>query len=315
MDDMEGLAALSAAGLGHRFRSRRGSGPRGSWALRECDVTLPAGCIAALVGPNGAGKSTLMRIAAGILRPTVGAIRIFGEPPGTGGTHGRLAFLAQDKPLYHTFTVAEMLRAGGYLNERWDASYAERLVREADVPLAARVSTLSGGQRTRVALALALGRRPDLVLLDEPLADLDPLARREMMGSLLAEVTEHGLTVVLSSHVIADLDGVCDYLLLLADGRVQVAGDVEKLLAQHQLLIGPAGPTSFPASSVIERRVTGRQAAVLLSTPSLASVDGWEQVQLTLEELTLAYLRVARYGAGLGADGPSVRGDQTVVAA
>jgi ABC-2 type transport system ATP-binding protein len=270
--------------------------------LRQCDLTVPAGRVAALVGPNGAGKSTLMRIAAGIVRPTEGEIRIFGEPPGTRGTHARLAFLAQDKPLYRGFTVAELLRAGAELNSRWDAAYARRLVQEAGVPLAARVATLSGGQRTRVALALALGRRPDLVLLDEPLADLDPLARQEVMSCLLAEVAEHGLTVVLSSHVLAELDGVCDHLLLLANGRVHLAGDVESLLAQHQLLIGPAESMPFAASAVVERRVTGRQASVLLRTPWSGSADGWTRVTPSLEELTLAYLRAARVDSGNGAD-------------
>lgn len=298
MDDALGVPALTATALSCRFRRPWHRGARAIWALRDCDLSLPAGRIAALVGPNGAGKSTLMRIAAGIVRPTAGEVRIFGEPPGTRGTHARLAFLAQDKPLYRGFTVAELLRAGAGLNSRWDAAYARRLVQEADVPLSARVATLSGGQRTRVALALALGRQPDLVLLDEPLADLDPLARREVMGCLLAEVAEHGLTVLLSSHVLADLDGVCDYLVLLADGRVQLAGDVENLLAQHHLLIGPAGSSPFPASAVVERRVTGRQATMLLRTPWSGATDGWTRVEPTLEELTLAYLRAARGNAG-----------------
>lgn len=205
--------------------------------------------------------------------------------------------------------MAELLRAGAELNARWDAAYARRLVREADVPLEARVATLSGGQRTRVALALALGRRPDVVLLDEPMADLDPLARQEVMGCLLAEVAEHGLTVVLSSHVLAELDGVCDYLLVLAGGRVHLAGDVEDLLAQHQLLLGPAellaesapaSSTAFPPSAVVERRVTGRQASVLLRTPWSGGGDGWHRVTPSLEELTLAYLRAARAESAAG---------------
>jgi len=303
--DATDAPALTATGLSCRFRRPWRPGRRAErvvWALRDCELSLPAGRIAALVGPNGAGKSTLMRIAAGIVRPTAGEVRIFGEPPGTQGTHARLAFLAQDKPLYRGFTVAELLRAGAELNDRWDAAYARRLVEEAGVPLDARAATLSGGQRTRVALALALGRRPDLVLLDEPLADLDPLARQEVMGCLLAEVAEHGLTVVLSSHVLAELDGVCDYLLVLAGGRVRLAGDVEDLLAQHHLLIGPAESMPFPASAVVERRVTGRQATVLLRTPWSGGGDAWQRVTPSLEEVTLAYLRAARIDAGTGAD-------------
>lgn len=278
--------ALTASGLGRRYR-------RG-WALRDCGFALPVGRIAALVGPNGAGKSTLMRIAAGLLRPTEGEIRVLGDAPGDGGIHPGLAFLAQDKPLYRTFTVAEILRAGRNLNPRWDQAYAERLIREADLPMTARLSTLSGGQRTRVALAAVLARRPDIVMLDEPLADLDPLARQEFMQALLGEVAEYGITVLLSSHVLSDLDGICDFLLLLARGRVRLSGDVEGLLAEHQLMVGPAGVLPFPEESIVESRVTGRQATVLVRSPWSVGVDGWERHDPTLEELTLAYLRSAR---------------------
>lgn len=284
-DSSEGLA-LVASGLGRRYRH--------GWALRDCNLALPAGRIAAVVGPNGAGKSTLMRVVAGILPPTTGDVRVFGERVGDRGTHARLAFLAQDKPLYRSFTVVEILHAGRALNPRWDQTYAERLVREADVPFNARLSSLSGGQRTRVALAVALGRRPDLVMLDEPLADLDPLARQEFMQGLLAETVEHGLTVLLSSHVISELEGVCDFLLLLTRGRVQLAGDIDDLVSEHQLLIGPAEQLPFPPAAVVERRTTGRQASVLLRAPWSVGVEGWQRHAPTLEELTLAYLRTSR---------------------
>lgn len=273
--------ALDATALAMRYR-------RG-WALRDCTFELPTGRISALVGPNGAGKSTLMRIATGLLRPTGGTIRVLGEAPANRGAHRKLAFLAQDKPLYKRFTVEEMLRAGEELNPSWDRDYAHRLVREADVPPHARIDTLSGGQRTRVALAIALGRRPELVLLDEPLADLDPVARQEVMQTLLAEVAESGLTVLLSSHVIADLDGVCDHLLLLTGGRVRLQGDVEDLLAQHRVLIG-SRELSLP-DGVVEARATGRQATVLART---ADVPGWDNNEPSLEELALAYLRSAK---------------------
>jgi ABC-2 type transport system ATP-binding protein len=203
-----GNAALEAEGLGRRYR-------RG-WALQDCTFQLPMGRVSALVGPNGAGKSTLMALATGLLQPTAGTIRVLGRQPGRSGTHHKLAFLAQDKPLYRRFTVAEMLRAGRALNPEWDQPYAEHLVREAGVKSEARIGTLSGGQRTRVALAVALGRRPTLLMLDEPLADLDPLAREEVMQTVMSEVAETGMTVLLSSHVLADMEGVCDHLLLLA---------------------------------------------------------------------------------------------------
>jgi ABC-2 type transport system ATP-binding protein len=269
----EGSAALVAAGLGKRYR-------RG-WALKDCTFTLPASRIAALVGPNGAGKSTLMSLALGLLRQTEGTVEVLGRP----------GFLAQGKPLYQGFTVEEMLRAGRKLNRDWDDDYARRMVDEARVPLKAKIRTLSGGQRTRVALAVTLGRRPEVLLLDEPLADLDPLARQEVMQALLAEVAETGTTVVLSSHVIADLDGICDHLLLLSDGRVRLAGDVEDLLAQHRLLVGPRS-LEVPPEAVVERRDTERQTTVLVR--GLEDLPDVEVLQPTLEELTLGYFRAGR---------------------
>jgi ABC-2 type transport system ATP-binding protein len=269
----EGSAALVAAGLGKRYR-------RG-WALKDCTFTLPAGRIAALVGPNGAGKSTLMSLALGLLRQTEGTVEVLGRP----------GFLAQGKPLYQGFTVEEMLRAGRKLNRDWDDDYARRMVDEARVPLKAKIRTLSGGQRTRVALAVTLGRRPEVLLLDEPLADLDPLARQEVMQALLAEVAETGTTVVLSSHVIADLDGICDHLLLLSDGRVRLAGDVEDLLAEHRLLVGPRS-LEVPPDAVVERRDTERQSTVLVR--GLEDLPDVEVLQPTLEELTLGYFRAGR---------------------
>ena len=265
--------ALAATGLGKRYR-------RG-WALRDCTFELPMGSICALVGPNGAGKSTLMRLVTGLITPTEGDVRV----------NQKVAFLAQDKPLYRRFTVAEMLRAGASMNPDWDDTYAKQLVEEAGVPLGARIGTLSGGQRTRVALAIALGRRPELIMLDEPLADLDPLARDEVMRALLAEAAGTGTTVVLSSHVLTDLEETCDHLLLLADGGVRLAGPVEDLLAQHRILTGPAGLT-VPAESVVDSRTTARQATVLARTASAEA--GWEAAQPTLEELTLAYLRASK---------------------
>jgi ABC-2 type transport system ATP-binding protein len=269
----EGSAALVAAGLGKRYR-------RG-WALKDCTFTLPAGRIAALVGPNGAGKSTLMSLATGLLRETEGSVEVVGRP----------GFLAQGKPLYQGFTVQEMLHAGRALNQDWDDDYARRLVDEARVPLKAKIRTLSGGQRTRVALAVTLGRKPEVLLLDEPLADLDPLARQEVMQALLAEVAETGTTVVLSSHVIADLDGICDHLLLLSEGRVRLAGDVEDLLAEHRLLVGPR-TLEVPPDVVVERRDTERQSTLLVR--GLADLPDAEVHEPSLEELALGYFRAGR---------------------
>jgi ABC-2 type transport system ATP-binding protein len=202
------------------------------WALQDCTLKVPAGRVVALVGPNGAGKSTLMSLITGLLRSTAGRITVFGDVPNGRGMHPEVAFLAQAKPLYPQFTVTDTLRFGRNANPGWDQAYAEELVRRAQVPFEAKVGTLSGGQRTRVALALALGRRPRL-LLDEPLADLDPLARETVLQTLVEECRTHDITVLLSSHVLAELEDVCDHLVLLTSGRVLLAGDVDQLLRQH----------------------------------------------------------------------------------
>lgn len=281
-----GDTALEASGLGRRYR-------RG-WALRDCTFELPMGRVCALVGPNGAGKSTLMALAAGLLRPTAGTVRVLGAEPGLSGAHPKVAFLAQDKPLYRRFTVEDMLRAGRALNAQWDQQYVERLVQMAGIKMDARIGTLSGGQRTRVALAVALGRRPVLLMLDEPLADLDPLAREEVMQTVMSEVAETGMTVLLSSHVLADMEGICDHLLLLADGRVHLAGGVEDLLAGHRVLIGVRRENDgLVPSTVVESRTTGRQRTVLVRARTWTDTEGWDVHEPTLEELSMAYLRNA----------------------
>jgi ABC-2 type transport system ATP-binding protein len=212
-----------AEGVGKRYR-------RG-WALRGTSLMIPRNRVVALVGPNGAGKSTLMGLITGLLRPTTGWISVFGDRPTGKGLHPAVSYLAQQKPLYQQFTVAETLMFGARTNPTWDQGYAEYLIEQAGVPVNATVGTLSGGQRTRVALALALGKRPSLLLLDEPLADLDPLARETVLRALMIEARTQGITVVLSSHVLAELEGVCDHLVLLHKGQVLLAGDVSQLSA------------------------------------------------------------------------------------
>lgn len=204
---------------------------RRGWALRPTSLVIPPNRVVALVGPNGAGKSTLMGLITGLLRPTAGSIAVFGDQPTGKGLHPAVAYLAQQKPLYPQLTVAETLRFGAKTNPTWDQPYAEHLIGRANVPLQAKVGTPSGGQRTRVALALALGKRPRLLLLDEPLADLDPLARETVLQVLTTEARTQGITVVLSSHVLAELEGLCDHLVLLHRGRIVLAGDVSRLSA------------------------------------------------------------------------------------
>ncbi|MGK5549616.1 ATP-binding cassette domain-containing protein [Streptomyces sp. URMC 127] len=282
--------ALRATRLGRRFR--------GGWALRDCDFALPAGRITALVGPNGAGKSTLFHLATGLLRPTSGELRVFGAEPGAPAARDRTAFLAQDKPLYPRFTVDETLRFGRELNQDWDQAAAERIVRAGNIPLDARVGALSQGQATRVALAVAFGKRPELLLLDEPLADLDPLVRIEAMGLVMAEVAERGITVVMSSHVLSELENACDHVLLLGHGAVRLSGDVQQLCDTHVRITGLADPATedgLPAAldraAVVEAAVTGRQVHALLRHSDWSPGAPWIVENPSLEDLLLAYLR------------------------
>ncbi|MFE7115254.1 ABC transporter ATP-binding protein [Streptomyces sp. NPDC057654] len=279
--------AVEAVGLGcKRWRG---------WALRDCSFRIPTGRVCALVGPNGAGKSTLLALAAGLRRPSEGWIELFGHRPDDPELRPRVGYLAQDKPLYPNLTVRETLRVGRELNPgRWDQATAERVLGEGKVPLGRRVGALSGGQRTRVALALVFAKRPEILLLDEPMSDLDPLVQHEMTAALMTEAAEHATTVVMSSHVLASLDGICDYLLLISGGRVRLAGEVEDLLATHSLVVGrkdgSAHQPELAPHTVIESRTTGRQLTALVR--SEGPVTGpYEAVEPSLEELLLGYLR------------------------
>lgn len=283
-----GRTAIEAIGLGRRYRRR--------WALRDCTFRLPAGRICALVGPNGAGKSTLLSLAAGLTRPTEGSIRVCGGTPATAPARPVIAHLAQDKPLYRRLTVAETLELGRALNPgRWSGRYAQRLVDDGEIPLGARVATLSGGQRTRLALALAFAKRPELLLLDEPLADLDPLVRHRVAALLLAEAAEHGTTVVLSSDLLAELDGVCDYLLVLGGGRVRLAGEVDDVIGAHALVMGRRRGQGLPpevaAHPVVEAQLSGTRFTALVQRDGPVAAGPWETAEPSLEELLLGYLR------------------------
>ena len=275
-------SALEAVGLGKKYR-------RG-WALRDCSFRVPAGRVCGMVGPNGAGKSTLLALVADLLTPTEGEVRVLGGRLGDPELRRRFAFVAQDKPLYSGFTVAEMLRFGRELNPGWDEATAQRVVAQGDLPANARIGTLSGGQRTRVALALALGKHPELLLLDEPMSDMDPLARHQLMGTLMAEAAEHGTTIVMSSHILAELDGVIDYLLLVDGGRIRLAGEVDEIMTSHQLLFGAGEPADLAGHTVVETRQNGRQLSALIR-PQGPVTGPWEAAPPTLEELLLSYLR------------------------
>jgi len=294
---------LEANGLGKRYGRH--------WALRDCSLALPTGRIAALVGPNGAGKSTLLHLAVGLLRPDAGSVRVLGGAPGSDRELlSRIGFVAQDAPLYADFTGAELITMGSKLNGRWDATLARERLGQLGIPLDRRVGKLSGGQKAQVALTLALAKQPDLLLLDEPVAGLDPLARREFLQALMGSVAEHGTTVLLSSHLLGDLERVCDYLILLQSGHLQVLGPVDDLLAAHKVLVGPRRDDVRVAgvASVVRASHTDKQSTLLVRTSEAIQDPVWSVHTVTLEDLVLAYLADPSVGAlpgpaRLGADG------------
>ncbi len=269
------------------------------WALRDCTVTLPAGHVVALVGPNGAGKTTL-HLAVGLLEPSADEVRVFGCDPHKYAreTLPRVGFLAQDHPLYKHFTVADLLTMGRKMNPRWDQQMAEERLTMLDIPLQQRAGKLSGGQQAQVALALALAKRPNLMLLDEPLASMDPLARRNFLRVLMGGTAEHGLTVLLSSHIISDLERVCDYLIILSDARVRLAGDIDEIIRSHKRLVGPRMLTAAVARihDVIQEHHTERQTTLLVRINGRLFDPSWEMHDVTLEEIVLAYMgQLAHY--------------------
>jgi ABC-2 type transport system ATP-binding protein len=220
-------SALRTCGLGKQYRRR--------WALSDCTLTIPQGRVTGLVGPNGAGKTTLLHLAVGLLRPSAGTIEVLGSVPAAGPEQlARVSFVAQDTPTYAALTVADHLKLGAKMNQNWDAALAARRINQLNLDPAQKAGKLSGGQRAQLALTLAVAKRPELLILDEPVASLDPLARREFLQVLLDATADQQLSVVLSSHVVTDLERVCDYLIVLAGSRVQVAGEVAVLLAGHQ---------------------------------------------------------------------------------
>ncbi|TJZ99834.1 ATP-binding cassette domain-containing protein [Actinacidiphila oryziradicis] len=276
------MTALQATGLTRRHHRR------GPAALDSVDFALPKGSICALVGRNGAGKSTLLELAAGVDRPSVGSLTVLGEP--VGAARARVGYLAQDQPLDPNWRISDVLRIGAHLNPgRWDAAYAEGIVKQGGLAPRTRLSALSGGQHTRVALALVLGKRPDLILLDEPMADLDPLARHELTGSLLGHATEHGATVLLSSHHTGELADVCDHLLLLDGGRLRLAGAIDDLLEAHLSVTGPGGVHELSPHTLVTYQRSGRGTAALLR-PEGAIPSTWHSTVPTLDELILGYL-------------------------
>ena len=277
--------AVETVGLGKRFGRL--------WALQDCSVSVPRGRVVALVGPNGAGKTTLLRILAGLSSPTTGGARILGRPPEQSEKFlSSVGFLAQEVPLYRRLTARQHVEIGAGLNPRWDGDGALARLGSLRVPMDRAVSTLSGGQRAQVALGLALAKRPAVLLLDEPVAALDPLARREFLASLAAGVAEDDVTVVLSSHLVHDLERVCDFVILLAAARVQLCADIEEILDTHRLLVGPRRPIGEIERAMEAIRVTqtARQSRVLVRADRPVIDPWWEVSEVGLEDIILAYM-------------------------
>src|SRR3984885_5283813 len=286
------MNVVETSGLGKRYGS--------TWALRECSLAIPAGHVTALVGPNGAGKTTLLTLAVGLAEPTAGTVTVLGGlAAGSPAALDGIAFVAQDTPLYKNLSVADMLHLTRNLNRRFDQPYAKARLGELGIPLNRRAGKLSGGQQAQLALTLALARRPRLLVLDEPVAMLDPVARHDFMATVMSAVAGEregevgGVSVVLSSHVLTELERVADYLVLLSQGQVQVAGQVEDLLASHRMSPAPAAEAgSYDDRPVVHVRRGGVQAHLLVRAAADDPVPpGWEAHPVSLEELALAYLR------------------------
>ena len=282
------MNVVEANDLGKRYGS--------TWALRECTLAVPEGRLAALVGPNGAGKTTLLNLAVGLTDPSSGTIAVLdGRRAGSLAALDGIAFVAQNAPLYKNLSAADLLHETRNLNRRFDQGYAERRIGELGIPLRQKAGKMSGGQQAQVALTLALARRPQLLVLDEPLANLDPLAREDFMATVMTAAAEDGVSVVLSSHVLAELERVADYLVLVSHGNIQVAGEVEDLLAAHHMLTGPATESEQLARqwNVVHASRAASLGHLLIRGDSTANPvpPGWEARSVTLEELTMAYLR------------------------
>jgi ABC-2 type transport system ATP-binding protein len=266
-----------------------------AWALRDCTLAIPAGHVTALVGPNGAGKTTLLNLVVGLTAPNAGVVTVLdGQPPGSPGALGGIAFVAQNAPLCKNLTARDMVHMTRNLNGRFDSAYAQARLRELDIPLNRSSTRLSGGQQAQLALTLALARHPQLLLLDEPMAALDPVARHDFMATVMTAVADVDMSVVLSSHVLAELERVCDYLVLISRGKVQIADEVGELLLHHRVLTGPTKQADDYARqlNVIGAQRGEAQAHLIVRTTTLEPVPpGWDAQPVGLEELTLAYLR------------------------
>jgi ABC-2 type transport system ATP-binding protein len=278
-------AILQTHALGKSYGQRQ--------ALTDCTLEIPPAHVVGLVGPNGAGKSTLLKIACGMLAPTTGSIEVLGEQPAAGPAQlARVGYVAQDTPTYASLSVADHLKLGARLNPRWDAKFAQARIEQLGLDPRQRAGKLSGGQRAQLALTVAVAKRPELIILDEPVASLDPLARRDFLRHLMESVAENDTGVILSSHLVSDLERVCDYLIVLVASRVQLAGETEYLLAQHyRIVCSRRQDTNLPPElDVIWSEHTDRQSTFIVRSQAGLPAGDWFAEHLDLEDLVLAYM-------------------------
>ena len=281
-------AILQAHSLGKRYGRRQ--------ALAECTLEIPPGHVVGLVGPNGAGKTTLLKIACGMLVPTTGRIEVLGEQPATSPAQlAQVGYVAQDTPTYANLSVADHLKFGAKLNPRWDAKLAQARIEQLDLDPKQKAGKLSGGQRAQLALTVAVAKRPELLILDEPVASLDPLARRGFLRHLMESVADNDTSVILSSHLVSDLERVCDYLIVLVSSRVQLAGETEDLLARHHRIVCTRRKDTDlpPELDVIWAEHTDRQSTFFVRSESGVPSGDWSAENLALEDLVLTYMERA----------------------
>jgi ABC-2 type transport system ATP-binding protein len=278
-------AILHARSLGKKYGRRS--------ALAECTLELPPGHVVGLVGPNGAGKTTLLKIACGMLAPSSGQISVLGHQPGSDAEQlARVGYVAQDTPTYSHLTIAEHLKLGAHLNPRWDGELAKARIAQLGLEPNQKAGKLSGGQRAQLALTVAVAKRPELLILDEPVASLDPLARRTFLRHLMESVAEHDTSVILSSHLVSDLERVCDYMVVLVASRVQLSGETDQLLAEHYRLVCTRRtaadlPEDF---EVIFAEHTERQSTFIVRCDHEPPAGDWSADHIELEDLVLTYM-------------------------
>ena len=284
------MPVIETNGLSKRFGRK--------WGLRDCSLSIPAGKVAALVGPNGAGKSTLLRMAAGLSRPTSGEINVLGEVPIDNGASflSRVGYLDQERPLYRGFRVDEMFRFGEGTNPTWNMTTAHAYVDQLGISLRDRVNNLSGGQQAQVALTICLAKQPELLILDEPAAELDPVAREDLLRLLMREVAERGTSVVLSTHALGDVGSICDYLVIMSHSTIVLADDLEFVVESHRFLGAPSpNERELPDGvTVIDTRTSSRDVTYLVRMSLPLSDETWEITEPTLDEIIMAYLRLTR---------------------